>query len=311
MLAASKSLTLSSHRLDAINLYVLGLQSLAWAGTLTLLSHATAQPLRWLMLLPFCLMMQGVFSMMHETFHGFGHRNKTVNYMMMWWASTMFGAASTLIHINHLGHHSRNRGSAERVDFAAPGESLLGKRVAYYVGILGGIWLGALLGSVVLVFLPAKVASRWSTQGTHNTYAAAFKDFSEHDFRRIRYEMLAAICAWVAIGWALGWGVLPTIIAYAAFGFSWSSLQWIYHVRTPIHVIEGTYNMRAPVLVRRLFLNFNYNLTHHRQPSLRWQQLHAASDISETRPLWFGWLQVFLPPQQLPEDLAVLDKTYF
>ncbi|MFL9884993.1 fatty acid desaturase [Paraburkholderia agricolaris] len=302
---------LQSHSFDFANLVVLTLQTAFWIAVLTWLSNTAAGPLKWLILVPFCLVMQGVFSMMHETFHGFGHRGRKLNYLMMWWASTMFGASATLIHINHLGHHVRNRTRAERADFASPGESLLRKRIEYYAAILGGIWLGGFVGSFVLALLPAGVANSWSKTGDDNTYAAAFKDFSLRDFKRIRLEVVCGVAAWLLAGWLFHWQPLVVLIAYVAFAFSWSSLQWVYHMRTPLDAVEGTYNMRAPILVRWAFLNFNYNLTHHRRPNLRWQQLHAASNASETRPLWFGWLQIFLPPQRLPDDLSRLEKTYF
>lgn len=299
------------RRYDRANLLILVLQTLAWAGTLTWLSHTGAGPLKWFVLLPFCLVMQGVFSIMHEGFHGSAHRRPGVNYTMMVWASTMFGASATLIRVNHLGHHIRNRTRAERADFALPGESLARKRIAYYLAIGGGIWLGACVGSLVLAVLPASVTERLSMHGADNTYATAFGEFDAADFRRIRRETLAAIAIWGALGWLLGWSPRVVLIACLAFAFSWSSLQWIYHMRTPLDVVEGGYNLRAPRLVRWLFLNFNYNLTHHRQPALRWQHLHAASDPRETRPLWYGWLTIFLPPRRLPDDLSQLDKTYF
>ncbi len=296
---------------DRANLLICALQTVAWAGMLTWLSHTDAGPLRWLVLVPFCLVMQGVFSLMHEGFHGSAHRLPGVNYTLMVWASTMFGASATLIHVNHLGHHVRNRTRAERADFAMPDESLARKWVEYYLAILGGIWFGAWVGSLVLALLPERGVQRLTMRGADNTYAAAFADFGPAELRRIRYETLGGIVAWLGIGALLGWSAWVVAIAYAAFAFSWSSLQWIYHMRTPLDVVEGTYNLRAPRLVRWLFLNFNYNLTHHRQPALRWQQMHAASDPRETRPLWWGWLGIFLPPRRLPADLSQLDKTYF
>ncbi|MBN3815386.1 fatty acid desaturase [Paraburkholderia sp. Se-20369] len=299
-----------SPQFDRLNLCVLALQSVAWAGILTWLSHGSSS-LRWLALIPFCLIMQGVFSMMHETFHGFGHRRSAINYLMMWWASTMFGAAATLIHVNHLGHHVRNRTLAERVDFVEPDASLLRKRIEYYAAIVGGIWFASLIGSCALAMLPTRIPSGWAKYGRDNTYAAAFRDFDTAKFRRIRYEVIAGVAAWAALGILLGWQPLDIAIAYLAFAFSWSSLQWVYHMHTPLDVVEGTYNMRAPAPVRWALLNFNYNLTHHRHPSLRWQELHARSDPGETRPLWYGWLHVFEPPRRLPSDLAQLDKTYF
>ncbi|MBN3825504.1 fatty acid desaturase [Burkholderia sp. Ac-20384] len=300
-----------TRRYDRANLLVLALQSVVWAGTLTWLSHTGVGAIKWFVLVPFCLVMQGVFSMMHETFHGFGHRRPIANYMMMWWASTMFGAAATLIHVNHLGHHVRNRTRAERADFATADESLLRKRIEYYAAILGGIWLGSFVGSFVLALVPGRTMQRLAARGDDNTYAAAFKEFTTADFRRIRYETLAAVGAWLLVGLLLDWSVSAVLVAYVAFAFSWSSLQWVYHMRTPLDVVEGTYNMRAPTPVRWLLLNFNYNLTHHRRPALRWQDMHAVSDLRETRPLWYGWLTIFAPPRRLPDDLAQLDKTYF
>ncbi|MGF7190067.1 fatty acid desaturase [Robbsia andropogonis] len=299
------------QRHDRANLLIVGLQTCAWAGTLTWLSRTDAGPIKWLLLVPFCLMMQGVFSMMHECFHGSAHQRPTVNYTMMLWASTMFGAAATLIHVNHLGHHVRNRTNAERADFALCEESLARKRIEYYLAILGGIWISACVGSIVLSLLPTSVTERWSTHGSDNTYAIAFGDFSAADFRRVRAETLGIVIIWLVLGCLLGWSPIVVLISYAAFAFSWSSMQWIYHMRTPLDVVEGTYNLRAPRLVRLLLLNFNYNLTHHRHPALRWQQLHLASDPGETRPIWYSWLSIFLPPRRLPDDLSQLDKTYF
>ncbi|WP_420211664.1 fatty acid desaturase family protein [Burkholderia aenigmatica] len=299
-----------SRHFDRLNLCVLALQSVAWVGILTWLSHGTS-PFRWLSLVPFCLIMQGVFSMMHETFHGFGHRSRVVNYLMMGWASTMFGAAATLIHVNHLGHHIRNRTLAERVDFVEPDASLWRKRIEYYAAIVGGIWFASFVGSLVLAVLPSRIPHGWAKYGHDNTYAAAFRDFDQAEFRRIRYETLAGVAAWTALGALLDWRMLDIALAYLAFAFSWSSLQWVYHMHTPLDVVEGTYNMRAPTLIRWAFLNFNYNLTHHRHPSLRWQELHTCSDAAETRPLWYGWLHVFEAPRRLPSDLTQLDKTYF
>lgn len=303
--------TSPSQRFDIANLSVVGAQTLLWATTLTWLSHAHSGAWKWLVLIPFCLIMQGVFSMMHEAFHGLAHSRKTTNYLIMWWASTLFGASATLIHINHLGHHTRNRTRAELADFAMPDESLLRKRLEYYFAVLGGIWLAAFIGSLLLPLLPARFADRWAQRGEVNTYAAAFKDFSVQDFRRIRLEVVASVSAWLLAALVLGWTWHVVLIAYIAFGFSWSSLQWVYHMRTPIDVVEGAYNLRAPRVVRWAFLNFNYNLTHHRHPSMHWQHMHAASNLKETRPLWYGWLQLFSPPQRMPEDVSSLDKTYF
>lgn len=300
----------SGRRFDRVNIAVLAAQLTAWAACLGTLSRTDNTVLALLILVFFCLMMQGVFSMMHETFHDHGHRSARINYLMSWLASTLFGASATLIRINHLGHHVRNRTRAELVDYVEADESRLKKTIAYYAGISGGIWIGAFLLGLFLLLMPSAWIQRLQSRGANNTYAAALADFSAADFRRIRIEVVAGITFWIVAWLLLSLEPLAVGMAYLAFAVSWSSLQWIYHVRTPLDVVEGAYNLRASLPIRCLFLNFNYNLTHHRDSSIRWQQLHAASDLRETRPFWRGWLAIVLPPQPMPPD-RLIPKTYY
>ncbi len=301
---------MAERRLDRMNIAVACAQVAGWAACLAaapLLSDTIWLPA---VIIFFCLMMQGVFSMMHECFHGHGHRNVAVNTLMCWLATTLFGASATLIRINHLGHHVRNRTRAELVDYVESDESALQKIVSYYFAIFGGIWLASFLGSLVLALMPARAVDSLRAKADTNTYAAAFADFTPEDFRKIRYEVLAAVIWWAGAFWLLDLQLAYVLLFYAAFAFSWSSLQWIYHVRTPLDVVEGTYNLRAPFLVRALFLNFNYNLTHHRDPGLRWQYMHDVTNLRETRPLWFSWLAILKPPAPMPKD-RVIEKSYF
>lgn len=297
-------------RYDTVNIAVLSAQLVAWAALLVAMSHTTNWVILFVEIYFFCLMMQGVFSMMHEGFHEHAHRSKGVNTAMCWLASTIFGASATFIKVNHIGHHVRNRTDAEMVDYVYEDESRLKKTVAYYLGIVGGIWIGASLGSIVVALAPASWLLKLQERSQHNTYAAALGDFTETDFRNIRIEVVASLLFWAAAWWLFEFKAMNILIAYGAFAFSWSSLQWIYHVRTPLDVVEGTYNLRSSRLVRWFFLNFNYNLTHHRDPSLRWQVLHAVSDLNETRPFWRSWLSITKPPVPLPEE-PHFQKTYY
>lgn len=299
-----------ARRFDSTNVLVLAAQCAAWAGCLTLARIVQNAWALVALLVFFCFMMQGVFSMMHECFHRHAHRDARINYAMCWLASAMFGASATLIWVNHLGHHVRNRTSAELVDYVEPGQSIWRKTVAYYSAIFGGIWLAAWLGSIAISLVPSRWTQRLTARGRNNTYAAAFADFTPADFQRIRWETMTAAAFWALLWLSLRWQWQHVLSFYAAFAFSWSSLQWIYHVRTPLHPVEGTYNLRAPRLIRWLFLNFNYNLTHHRQPALRWQLMHGETDLRQTRPLWFNWLSILLPPRRLPPP-SHLTKTYF
>jgi fatty acid desaturase len=299
-------------RYGRANLIVTAVQVVAWAALLTVIDSASL-PLwvRAAALLLFCLMMQGVFTMLHEFCHRNAHRNPGLNYLIGWVTSTMFGTAPTMLQVQHWGHHRRNRTEAERGEFIHEGESALLKTLGYYAAVLGGIWLGCLLFPLVSPLLPYSTAQRLARHERFNTFAAGFGEFSPRDWRRMQLEGVGLFaCAAVLVG-AGPWQWQTLALSYGAFGFSWSSLQWIYHLHTPVHVVEGAYNLRAPRLVRVLFLNFNYNLTHHRRPSLPWQELYVRSDQQETQPIWYRYALIFRPPVPFPKDQSVLEKRYF
>jgi len=259
----------------------------------------------------FCLMMQGVFTMLHEFCHRNAHADSRLNYLIGWITSTIFGTAPTLLQVQHWGHHRRNRTESERGEYIHEDEIAWVKRTLYYVSILGGIWLGCLVFPLLAPLLPYSLSKWLMRDRRFNTFAAGFADFNAREWGRMRLEGLVCLLVW---GGLLGYGPWhwqTLITAYAAFAFSWSSLQWVYHLHTPIHVVEGAYNLRLPMPVRILFLNFNYNLTHHRQPSLPWQELRANSDPRQTQPLWYRYMRVFLPPMPFPEDLTRLEKRFF
>jgi fatty acid desaturase len=299
-------------RYGRANLIVTAVQVVSWAALLTIIDSASL-PLwvRATALVLFCLMMQGVFTMLHEYCHRNAHRNPRLNYLIGWITSMMFGTAPTMLQVQHWGHHRRNRTEAERGEFIHDGENPVVKTIGYYVAVLGGIWLGCLLFPMVSPLLPYATAQRLARHERFNTFAAGFGEFSAREWRRMQIEGVGLFAFVAGLVWVGPWHWQTLALSYAAFGFSWSSLQWIYHLHTPVHVVEGAYNLRAPGLVRVLFLNFNYNLTHHRRPSLPWQELYVRSNQQETQPIWYRYALIFRPPVPFPEDQSVLEKHYF
>jgi fatty acid desaturase len=295
-----------------MNLAVGTAQIVAWAGLLGAMHAPIGWPWRLLALITFCFMMQGVFSLMHECFHGHGHPDPRVNRLLGLALSTIFGTAYTLYRVNHEGHHERNRSRAEVAEYIYPGENAARKTCIYYFAILGGIWLGSFVAWLVLPFVPYRHAHKLNRPAqSMNGYSLSFAHFTASDWNQLRVELGAGLLAWSAAIYWFGWQWPVLLVAYAAFAFSYSSLQWVYHMRTPIDRIEGAYDLRAPRLVRWLFLNFNYNLTHHREPHQPWQAMHQRVDQRETQPLWYRWLLVFKPPEPLPADPRSIRKTYF
>lgn len=293
------------------NLGITVLQVLAWAALLTAIDRSASWVVKAVLIAVFCTVMQGVFTMMHEYFHRNAHHDRRLNTLIGVVGATLFGTSATLHKVNHWGHHVRNRTSAERGEFIHEGESAAGKVFLYYFATMGGLWVFGLVFPFVSWFLPFRVVERLRGHGEFNTYAAAFGQFTPGRWWAMRAEALLLLVFWgVVLLWG-PWSLATILVSYAAFAYHWSVLQWIYHLRTPIHVIEGAYNLRLPSPIRLAWLNFNCNLTHHRRPELPWQELHAATDLAETQPLWYRYLWMWAPPTRFPDDLSSLDKTYF
>lgn len=299
-------------RYGRMNLVVTAAQVAGWAALLTV---ADAASLHWALragaIVLFCFLVQGVFSMMHEYFHYNAHRDRRLNYLIGFVGSTLFGTSATLHRVNHWGHHVRNRSEAERGDYIHEDETPVKKVLLYYFATWGGLWIGGIVFPLLALLIPYRAAAWLARTKRFNTYAAAFEQFQPADWAAMRLEAL-----WLAGFWTLvvlfgPWSWQTLAIAYGAFAFSWSIQQWMYHLRTPIHVIEGAYNARLVAPLRWLILNFNYNLTHHRHPGLPWQELPSHTDVKETQPFWYRVVQMFLPPRRYPPPPHHLEKRYF
>ncbi|MGE0311990.1 MAG: fatty acid desaturase [Lautropia sp.] len=298
------------------NLAILAAQMLAWFALIDALHRPLPLALKAVLLLVFVLVMQGVFSLMHDCIHGNGHPSPALDRLIGVLSATVFGTTYTLFRVNHEGHHLRNRTRAEVAEYFYADDHRAWKTFKYYAAILGGIWLASFLAVFVLPLVPyarvrAKARAIDASSGSMNGYTLSFNQYSAQDWREQRLECAFAIAFWLAVATFAGWRIEVLAVAYAAFGFSWSSLQWIYHMRTPLDPVEGAYNLRAPWPVRALMLNFNYNLSHHRHPGAPWQRLHALTDLAQTQPILARYLAVFRPPEPMPADPASIRKVYF
>src|SRR5678816_3787533 len=97
----------------------------------------------------FGVLMNSVYSIIHEAEHAILFPNRTVNDLTGVFMALFFPAPFHLIRQGHLGHHMRNRSDDEAFDLYFE-EDHWWWRVAAFYGILTGFyWLIVVLSNVV------------------------------------------------------------------------------------------------------------------------------------------------------------------
>ncbi|MCB9759760.1 MAG: fatty acid desaturase [Alphaproteobacteria bacterium] len=246
--------------------------------------------------LAFAVLGQTNFALIHEAEHDKLHPRQGVNDAAGVLLSALFPGSFTVLKAAHLMHHRRNRSDAELIDFYRPGERWA-KTLKYYTLISGAIWVGSPLVSVALCFVPG----RWfrpdpgRAKGTDLTTFLSFLEGVNP--WRIRAEVALTVGLWAAVipMLSLSWTTLALV--YATFAFFWASQQYVYHVRTPLHLVEGSFDLRMPRWLGWLWLHFNYHLTHHRTVSVPWLYLPEVAQEQPWRPYLRTWLTSWRPPR--------------
>src|SRR5262249_25601380 len=150
-------------------------------------------------------------------------------------------------------------------------------RTCYYLLICGLFWLLVPLWSVLLALAPVRrvsIAAPAEDAGSFRRFAQFLNDIR---LNRVRRDVVVVIAFWIvaAVFLRLSWPAV--VLCYAAFGFSWASQQYIYHVRTPRHAVLGSLDLRLNRPMEMFYLHFNYHLTHHLAVWVPWIYLRKLA----------------------------------
>jgi fatty acid desaturase len=265
---------------------------------LVILTHAHAAWARMTALVVFCVLGHSLFSLIHEAEHDKLLPGRRANALAGAWLSAFFPASFTILRAAHLAHHARNRTDEELIDYYRPEESRFLKTAKYYGLLAGTLWLGTAVLSVLMCFIPSRFLPEPSS-GEGDADLRSYVSFvSRADAWRIRCETAFTIVLWLSIAWLLSLGI-EALIAYLLFGFIWSTQQFIYHVRTPLHLVEGSRDLHMSPVFAFLLLNMNYHLTHHRHPRVPWNALPGLADSKPTASYLATWARSLLPPRPI------------
>jgi len=205
----------------------------------------------------FAIVMNSVYSIIHEAEHGILFTSRRANDAAGVMMALLFPAPFHLIRQGHLGHHNRNRTDDEAFDFWFEGEHPLWKCVQFYGILTGFYWLTVVLSNIVVLLVPQLFdRSRFE----FDRPSAAFMDaLNPKYWRWIRIEALAAIAMHTSIVFLMR-DAIAYATMYAAFGFSWSAMQYVHHFGTERDVRNGARNLWLFGPIDVLWLNHNWHL---------------------------------------------------
>ncbi len=245
----------------------------------------------------FAFWMQMGFSILHEAEHNKLHTNRVVNDVLGTIVAVLFPGSYQLLKTAHLSHHKKNRSDAELVDYVRPGENRVAKHAQFYALVCGLVWIGVPLFTVIVALVPWGLLPKGNPAAKKSGVALYLAFIREIGAWRVRGEAVLTVAVWWALFRALRLDWSAVAIAYAAFAFSWSSQQYIYHVRSPRHLVEGALNLMLWRPLELLYLQFNYHLTHHRAVSIPWIHMRRATAERPTEGYLAAYLRLWRPPE--------------
>ena len=278
------------------------LAAVAIAAAFALLSAASHAASRWETFLfagAFTLVMQLIFGLAHEAAHGKLHPSPRVNEGFGICLYSLFPGSYHLFAIAHLVHHQRNRSDAELEDYILPGEIPWLKRVTYYLLLCGLFWVLTPPTVVGIALWPAssiRMPAPGPNAGVASRYLQLFNSVSPG---RVRRDLLITAAIWTAASLLLHFRLSHLAACYAVFAFGWASQQYIYHVRTPRHVVLGAVDLNLWRPFRLLYLNFNYHLTHHVAAGVPWIYLPRIASEPPARGFLGAYFDQWRPPEPM------------
>jgi len=257
-----------------------------------------------LLALVFGVIMNSVYSTIHEAEHAMLFSHRGWNDFAGAFMALFFPAPFHLIRQGHLGHHLRNRTDDEAFDFYFEEDHKLWKILVLYGILTGFYYLIVALSNLVFLILPFREDKKYWHVDQAST---AFMESLNPGYRWIiRLECAAALALHGSVVWLLHVPLAHYLAMYAGFGLMWSGLQYVHHYGTERHVTRGARNLWIWKPLDLLWLNHNWHLTHHQNPSIPWPYLpQAGAEEGAGRGfLLMAYLRMWRGPRRATERVS-------
>jgi fatty acid desaturase len=245
----------------------------------------------------FAFMMQLGFGLAHEAAHNKLYPNSGVNEALGILLFSLFPGSYHLFSVAHLVHHRRNRSDAELEDYILPTETSWMKRVTYYLVLCGLFWLLTPLATLAMALVPGRSIGLPAPDVDASVSTRYLQFLNSVRPGRIRRDLFLLALTWTSASLLLHFKLSHLAICYATFAFCWASQQYIYHVRTPRHVVLGAVDLHLWRPFELLYVHFNYHLTHHVAAWVPWIYLPEVAAERPTRGYLTTYLEQWRPPE--------------
>ncbi len=284
-----------------VNGVIVVLQVLAISGCIYLARVVSEWWQLALLAVGFGILMNSVYSIIHEAEHGMLFPNRAWNDGLGAVLALFFPAPFHLLRQGHLGHHLRNRSDDEAFDLYFEEDHRVWRGLIFYGIITGFYWVVVALSNVAFLFFPFSTRTRY---WEFDRPSLAFMQSLNPRYRLlIQVEAAAAIVLHITLVWALRIPIENYLLMYFGFGFMWSAMQYVHHNGTERHVTRGARNLWIWRPLDALWLNHNWHLTHHENPTVPWIHLpKLAAQESPTRGfLVTAYLKMWKGPRRALE----------
>jgi fatty acid desaturase len=248
----------------------------------------------------FAVTMVPVYSLMHEAAHTTLHPNNWLNNFAGRWLCMLFIIPFTFYRHCHLRHHKKNRTDLEVWELYFEEREKRNKYGNLYLMMLGCGYLTCWLSVVLFAISPPLLYSSFFKQ--HKIIAGFLEGSNQKEkITTMRWESWLTILLQAAFISILHIPMLTWLTMYLIHGLFWSSQNYVNHAFSPRDIINGAHNLKMPVWLKPVYLNFNIHLAHHQNPKIPWIHLPNFIKKGESRIAFFrNYLRLWKGP--VPSD---------
>lgn len=259
-----------------LNIFIIAVCTIAFFSLFIIGTQFQQIWIRLLLGIAFGILMIPVYSLMHEAAHSTLNQSEKINLFLGRWLCLLFIISFTFYRHCHLKHHKKNRTDEEMWDLYYETQNKWLRYGNLYLMMIGFGYLATWLSVLLFSISPKLVTSSFFKKHTEvKGFLHGFTGINK--LRTAQLESIVIIIFQLFLLWLINWDWQLWIIYYLIHGFVWSSQNYVNHAFSPRDIINGAHNLKIPLWLNLLYLNFNIHLAHHQNPNVPW--LHLPSFI--------------------------------